>query len=283
MFDISEKSERKTFRSHLPICFFGVRRGWKLGASRKIWHRKLFSSFYLTCSSGKLVDKLTPVRSFLWSFNLISRKVLQLLYRGSHKNLKRCRWISGEFISLKSWNIKRFRSPGWATYWSVKRASAYIVHVATPARKLPFIFALQINKCQLNESFIFLMAASVMRINNKSAIMEPSSACERLLPGQRQRKRKTRGKHYYDIGRTGPVRGILNKHKSHLKRHNSYLFAVSMLLHAQQNPGGPSCSYIKCLAGRIAFFNYAEERKAFTSADKGREHVATKDETSSPH
>lgn len=62
---------------------------------------------------------------------------------------------------------------------------------------------------------------------------------------------------------TGPVREILNKHKSHLNCHNSYLFAVSMLLHAQQNPGGRSCSYIKCLAGRTAFFNYAEERSFY--------------------
>lgn len=104
---LARRARGKLFVLTCRSASFGVRRGWKLGASRKIWQRKLFSSFYLTCSSGKLVDKLTPrPRSFLWSFNLISRKVLQLLYRGSHKNLKRCRWISGEFISLKSLNIK---------------------------------------------------------------------------------------------------------------------------------------------------------------------------------
>lgn len=81
---------------------------------------------------------------------------------------------------------------------------------------------------------------------------------------------------------TGPVRGILNKHKSHLKCHNSYLFAVSMLLHAQQNPGGRAAATLSAWPGGL-HFSITPKRKAFTSADKGREHVATKDETSSPH
>lgn len=99
-------------------------------------------------------------------------------------------------------------------------------------------------KCQLNESFIFFLAASVRRINNKTAIMKQQCASEKSvflasllrssLPGRTQKmlwKAQTT--------RQSSVEGNLKgrKHKKHLNCHNSYLFAFqpqTLLLHVQQ-------------------------------------------------